>query len=869
MSFSSVLNEFLATSAIARAARSQIRKEITPSEPRLDLLRDNRPIPPRPSSDLGYKVAKSCGQIQLAQFIATAVFLLSNRLHDSRDGDQGLELLCTLLDRDASLTTILLRNYVPSIRATWESLFEFAMWKHRRKTFRVLANIGMYNHWFDSSKPGYCLTRAIDMDCYDIVHKIVAYCCDSNHSKWWRDSGTAIMGACKKGNVEYARLLIQHCSVNSRGIGYKKWSMFQVLIKEMESSSNEHALALELFLANGADVDKKTSMTMITEKWEEMVGQDKLFDATRPTILDEVFYLNRTLFDKLQPYSRVPVSKVTRIGLLVALENGSQTLRDYLSARQSASPSFNWRYVQSLLELLLAEQFTMSKTVDMRVVQGLCEFGVDFTMPSVEVDIQDFWTTEPVNPKYHDLSWYQFTNVNDRIRLLGMLLTKGGAIGELVLEEVVAQYGTNGLECLATRLTDFPTKAVRALIRAARMNKFEDVEFLLRKGVDLNATIVADGRTYSIQAAAIQAFFSRNPYVLSSSKCSLEMTQLLTRHGARLIVSPDDSTPFEFANHLLSISKSSDLMAKIRYVLGATAGETASFRLPSFLLESCIRGGNKWKTYPEVDNMEKRIEIFEYLFRQGAELSPGSPLAALIYEGGPEELVRDVLYSGSDLNEYYYDNCPGFCQYTPLQIAVDARKESLVRLLLDEGANVNSPARGHHGHTALQAACYKQPATEEEHQCKMRICRLLIDQGADINASPSSGGGTPLTLAAGAGDLELAMLLLREGADVNARGNICNVLGGQALDWAASCGRLDMVKFLLNANAISATRGNTGYDGAISKAACSSHLAVADLIREHAAKVQAGTVFNPELLKAQDECHVSGFGNDLESSDDN
>jgi ankyrin repeat protein len=198
-------------------------------------------------------------------------------------------------------------------------------------------------------------------------------------------------------------------------------------------------------------------------------------------------------------------------------------------------------------------------------------------------------------------------------------------------------------------------------------------------------------------------------------------------------------------------------------------------------------------------------------------------------------------------------------------MAAQQGNENLIRLLLREGAHVNSPARGHEGYTALQAACQWFPATEEEHQRKMRICRLPIKQGADINASPSEEGGRALGLAAQEGDLELAVLLLREGADVNALD--LPLVHSTALDRAALHGRLDVVKFLLNANALSGRRGATGYVGTISTAETIGYLAVADLLREHAAKVEAGTVFNPELLKAQETCSVYGYITDDEPSD--
>lgn len=556
----------------------------------------------------------------------------------------------------------------------------------------------------------------------------------------------------------------------------------------------------------------------------------------------------------------MPVSRVTRTGLLVALEDGLQTLRDYLSARQSAVSSSNSRYVQSLLELLLTEQFTISKRVDIRILRGLCEFGVDFTLPSVTVDFHDFWrieddviaqfavTTPEDKANYLDFAWHQIEDVNDRIWLLNILLAKEGVLGELVLEGWVAQHGTDGLECLATHLPDFSTKAVRALARAARLNNFQAVEFLLRKGVDPNAFLTTSGLRYSIPAIATQAFLRRGWYQMPDGGCSLEMIQFLVRHGARLVVTPEDSTPFDFVEHLLGCSNLSEMLAKIKYVLGILMEDKALPRIPSCLLEMCFtfsyRVEEHWR--------EKKLEVFEFLFRQGAEVKPGSPLAALVSEDGRDELVRDVLYSGSDLNAYWVEANPQEC--TPLQQAAYQGNENLVCLFLQKGANVNSLARGCYGFTALQGICLWNPATEEEHQQKMRICRLLINQGADVNSTPATDMYTALGSAAINGDLELAALLLREGAEINATGGS----PGTALDQAATSGRLDMVKFLLNANALSSVRGATGYDGAIRGAERYCNPAIANLIREHAAKVQAGTVFNPELLEPQKDYRTHG-----------
>lgn len=337
------------------------------------------------------------------------------------------------------------------------------------------------------------------------------------------------------------------------------------------------------------------------------------------------------------------------------------------------------------------------------------------------------------------------------------------------------------------------------------------------------------------------------------------MMRLLASHGARLVATPKDSTPFEFANRLLRRGICVTL-AKMKYVLGTLTEDKTSLTLPAELLESCFA----WHWSADVGDVreqrQERLRIYEYLYKQGAEVGPGPHLAALVNAGGREELVRQVLTSGSDINAYSFDNRAG---YTPLQAAARHGIETLICLFLQQGADVNSAPRGLHGYTALQGLCMWSPATEEEHYRKIRICRLLINQDADVNAAPAKRGWTALAAAATRGDLELAVLLLREAADVNVP--MASWWTGDAvtaLDIAAKYGRLDMVKFLLNANALSADRGGSGYDGAISRAEHWKHSAVAGLIREHAAKVMAGTVFNPELWKTLKDYRVCEFGTD-------
>ncbi|KAJ6263870.1 Ankyrin-1 [Drechslerella dactyloides] len=115
--------------------------------------------------------------------------------------------------------------------------------------------------------------------------------------------------------------------------------------------------------------------------------------------------------------------------------------------------------------------------------------------------------------------------------------------------------------------------------------------------------------------------------------------------------------------------------------------------------------------------------------------------------------------------------------------ATDKEKESTVRLLLQEfGANPN--ATGEEYGNALTAAAYDGT---------IDIIRMLLDHGANAN----SPDGWALQTAAAQGHLEVVELLLERGAHVNACISEDKFLQGTALQGACEAGQLNIVTLLL------------------------------------------------------------------------
>lgn len=700
------------------------------------------------------------------------------------------------------------------------------------------------------------------MDCYDTLNDLLTRG-RSSGPDWPTQSLEAIITAICKGNDKCTRLLIEHCDFSSPTWweGTTPGPLLDEFVCTMDIQKDGDNRALEFLLAIGANVDEPSSDWNISLMLCD-ARIDHIIDGRLGlTILDRSFYLNRPVYEKLAPYSNISASELSRIGILSALKNGKTALYDYMVARMSSKSSSCGKRVDSFLELVLAEQFMLLQStnegVDVGLVQGLVQYGIDLDLPSLGIGIQDL-----LGAGLRQVS----RNCTDGVlELITILVAHRASIGGPQLRMAVQEHGATALECLALIVEDFPVKAVLALAEAARLNNFEAVEFLLRAGVDPSSFVSVEEleqerwktSSHSVQAIAV-GYYQDDMHVLSSS-CA--MMQFLAEHGAMLVVTPNDSSPLDFIHHLLMHSRS-DTFRKVKYVIQALGGLGRFSFIPSYLLESCFSTlGNIPSEFEE--ERKGRLEMFKFFIDQGVSVGTGPCLSALIFSGGPDHLAEEIVRRGANLDAYYPRSIPIWSReqhrHTPLQAAAGKGNERLVRLLLGAGSNVNSRAcGGEFSRTALQAICHWDTATEEEYERKLRICQLLISHGANPNGAPCRiWGRTALQEASVTGHLEVAALLLRNGARVNAPS--CSPRGGFALDWAVWCGRLDTVKFFLNANALSSVRGTTGYDGAIRLAEYRSRMAIADLIREHAATNMSLGLINPELLRPQDDYRIYGY----------
>ena len=151
--------------------------------------------------------------------------------------------------------------------------------------------------------------------------------------------------------------------------------------------------------------------------------------------------------------------------------------------------------------------------------------------------------------------------------------------------------------------------------------------------------------------------------------------------------------------------------------------------------------------------------------------------------------VRELLNSGQ------VNTTTRFGNWSPLFTAAAGNGgTNMIRLLLNRGANVNSP--GYRNAKPLHAAC---------RDGKRDVAQMLIQAGAAVN-SRDDYDLTPLHMAVLRGHMNCARLLLENGALINARDN----QGNTPFLYACINARMGFIRYLAREGADVNVRGTNG-----------------------------------------------------------
>ncbi|KAI1660949.1 hypothetical protein F4813DRAFT_400096 [Daldinia decipiens] len=642
------------------------------------------------------------------------------------------------------------------------------------------------------------------------------------------------------------------------------------MIIQFSLGDKSQSRALDMLLQSGANVDATYKYDFDRISLNPIL-RDKRPKKYLPTILEQSYYLDVEAFYRLAPYSTQTTRLFFRPDLCLSAKRGCEFLREYWTSRPARLDSDGTAF----LELVFAEQFfDKRQAIDTDLIRSLIEFGIGPNLTSLQLGSGYFLWHIVTHARTHGYDEH-FAPI------LTIFIQSGSVIDSNVLEAGVEEEGIDILKLLAQSGANVNKYGVLALSTAARLDNYEAVSWLLEAGADINAVAIIDSVPWSVIGLA-STLWRSNIFEEFPEGCSMQETNLaslamldhLIDHGAEWKSNSHHSNAAGFLQRLLVHAWDDEWIDPILLDL-ITFFVSRLDRHDLSSPEVCILAdcATLYLSPGHSDLERLGVSLFELFRVHGAPMLNADILPGLICGKSPPGLIQEFLESLGDINTYYIGGHTGFpCTalqaaayrgnmdlleqlvsmganinmpafekngvMTALQAAASKGHMALVERLVRMGANINAPAGPEMGSTALQAACLFDPKSATDRANMIKVIQLLIMKGADVNALPGMKGsynfGMALQIAAGEGDMEVALLLIQRGADVNAPSQKWSETRYySALDKAALYGRLDMVQFLLSLGALSHDRGQTGYDGAIQGAESEEHFAIADLIRHH------------------------------------
>ncbi|KAI0425230.1 ankyrin [Xylaria sp. FL1042] len=317
--------------------------------------------------------------------------------------------------------------------------------------------------------------------------------------------------------------------------------------------------------------------------------------------------------------------------------------------------------------------------------------------------------------------------------------------------------------------------------------------------------------------------------------CNLRTVEILVSRGAQLHSRPclrDGKTML----HSAAASYSKDRQKIVELLLQSGADCATEYGRRITILEPALCVEGRWR-------QATSLRLFSLLLEHGAQLNGPTerPLekasdyrcAPVLIRpldlDAPDALIHETIQAGADINSLrccdLWDCCYNTL-WTPLQYAIRQGRLDIARQLIARGVDINSPAHGEDGYTALQAACRARYGDG----ISVGFIRFLLDNGADINAAGAQDGGTALQCAVEAGSIGAFCLLLDAGANIF--GTVELSTGKTStLRTAAEHGRLDMVDMILKKLAGNTKCGRHLYEDAVEWAERYGHFAIAKMIR--------------------------------------
>ncbi|KAI1361895.1 hypothetical protein F5Y08DRAFT_313503 [Xylaria arbuscula] len=765
----------------------------------------------------------------------------------------------------------LLEGNSPTLQLAVKNLIQYSVRFLRIDDFRNIVRAVSISHpeWVIH---GEYLKLAGIIGCNDTCRLLLRmpYCLRYYHEKHYDNIYIlAIMESVARGHDECATALYQHLIQPTTTLSSQSAAIQSTFVKVLPYIGRSYhsrwdgsiwqlglgeplvLQTLNWFLEAGVNINAPIQTSEFQTKYHYTRHTPKNW---MPTILDDLYFVNLQLYSHLDGHSIPSRIEITRSGIRHAARGGTDALRMYLLSHSSHTPVQQ----DKLLGIFLTEELLRSAfapQIDFDAIQTLIDYTPSLPYFGMKLTVSAML--------YYVIRSARRQGIpHTTLRILEILIHKGAHVVTETIEAAVEREGTALLQALSSYSADFSTRGALALCTAMQLDNYAAVSWLLDRGVECNATLWDDQTHESLTVVARANTSVLRPHYFhifdyKVKLCLVEplrpmscaMLEYAMFRNMRLRTNPNDPYILRFLWLIISNirydSPWPDTFKKVQLVLtaGTADREHESSSLESCLLKACFDDNN----IP----LPQSLALMELLLEHRILTNSSDVLTHLIAHRAPRNKIYRVLESDINVNVYSSQVAgyqvaeysaakyevkgypvkawsPPSIQRTPLQAAANVGSLHWVEALIERGANVNQPAQGFRGRTALQAAC--------ENGEDIDLIRLLLIRGANVNAPPSPETGlTAFQAAAMRGDFEIVLLLLDHGADINAPPSAQS--GYCALDGAAACELLDMVQFLLDLGALSYKGGESGYKGAIYYAERSANPAIiADMIRQHALK---------------------------------
>jgi ankyrin repeat protein len=355
-----------------------------------------------------------------------------------------------------------------------------------------------------------------------------------------------------------------------------------------------------------------------------------------------------------------------------------------------------------------------------------------------------------------------------------LLVLRATNLGAYSIIERLIEYGSDVNEFCQSN------ESGTALVAAVRKQDIELAQLLLDSGADIDLCAYYPNDVTPLAAAVMQGDVMMTDFLLARGASSADAralyagilrNDLITEKlleafkrkyphgkkdfGSELMLRAIDLGNLNIIRQLLLLPVDLDGFVHTQRFFEATSNETPD-QIPDLLLYGDITPLG-WAI---VKDQGKRIDIVQMILETG---------------GDPNNTV---------LRQYKMLK-------TALLVAINTGNLGMVKLLVNHGAMVNSPATMGVKRTPLQKAAEIG---------SFDIVEYLLSKESEINAPPArSRGATALQLAAIGGYIGIAEVLLQSGADPNAPA--AKAHGRTAIEGAAEFGRIDMLRLLTNAGA--------------------------------------------------------------------